>query len=298
LIAENKQPDDLRGGALDCLMKLDTKSGLTNSEKLIDAADTSPGLRERAALILAASADRNHKQAAKDAIKSVPYRSGVVIATALAGTVAGGDILLEAVKQGKAPARVLQEKQVLDRLRAAKIDNLDRQLADLTRGLQPTDQKLAGLIQQRTVKFNAAKADKEQGAKLFQKHCGACHKIGEDGGKIAPNLDGVGVRGLERLLEDILDPNRNVDVAFRARVLNLADGTTKTGLMLRVEGESLVMADDMGKEFRVPTKDIEKNRETTLSPMPANFGEVIPEGDFFHLMAYLLDQRGKEPPKK
>jgi hypothetical protein len=60
----------------------------------------------------------------------------------------------------------------------------------------------------------------------------------------------------------------------------------------------LVMADDMGKEFRVPTKDIEKNRETTLSPMPANFGEAIPEADFFHLMAYLLDQKGKEPPKK
>ncbi len=42
---------------------------------------------------------------------------------------------------------------------------------------------------------------------------------------------------------------------------------TKTGLMLRVEGEVLVMADDQGKELRVPTKDIEKNRETALSQL-------------------------------
>jgi len=289
---------ELRGAAVEACVRLDQALGYSVAEKLIDAAETTPILRERAALILAASADRNHKQAAKDAIQSVPYRSGVVIATALAGNAAGGEILLEAVKQGKAPARMLQEKLVLERLRAANIPNLDKQIADLTKGLPPADQKLAELIKQRTVKFTTAKLDKEAGLKLFTKHCGACHKIGEQGGKVAPNLDGVGLRGLERLLEDTLDPNRNVDAAFRARVLNLADGTTKTGLMLRVEGEVLVMADDQGKEFRVPTKDIEQNRETALSPMPANFGEVIPEADFFNLLGYLLDQKTKEPPKK
>ena len=89
-----------------------------------------------------------------------------------------------------------------------------------------------------------------------------------------------------------------MDAAFRARVLQLADGTTKTGLMLRVEGEVVVFADDQGKEFRIPTKDIESNRETALSPMPANVAETIPEPDFFHLIAYLLDQKAKEPPGK
>ena len=258
----------------------------------------SPGLREKAALVLAASADRNHKQAAKDAIQSVPYRSGMVIAAALAGSPTGGGILLDAIKQGKAPARLLQERAILEKLRAANVPNLDKQVADLTKGLPPADKKLAALIKQRTARFAPARPDKELGAKLFAKHCAACHKIGEQGGKVGPNLDGVGARGLERLLEDTLDPNRNVDAAFRARVLSLADGTTKTGLMLRVEGEVLVMADDQGKEFRVPTKDIEANRETALSPMPANFGEVIPEAEFYHLIAYLLDQKVKDPPKK
>ena len=199
---------------------------------------------------------------------------------------------------GFVPARVLQDKVVLERLKASKVADWEKRVGDLTRGLPAAAAKLAELIKQRTVKFTGAKLDKEAGAKLFTKHCAACHKIGEVGGKIGPNLDGVGLRGLERLLEDTLDPNRNVDAAFRARVLNLVDGTTKTGLMLRIEGEVLVMADDQGKEFRVPTKDIEKNRETMLSPMPANFGEVIPEAEFYQLLGYLMDQKTKELPKK
>jgi putative heme-binding domain-containing protein len=154
------------------------------------------------------------------------------------------------------------------------------------------------LIKRRTARFASAQPDKELGAKVFAKHCGACHQVGGQGGKVAPQLDGIGNRGLERLLEDVLDPNRNVDAEFRARVLTLTDGRTLTGLMLRIEGEVVVLADAEGKEFRVPTKDIEQNRETALSPMPANFGEVIPEADFFHLMAYLLDQKAKDPPKK
>ena len=298
-IGDTREPDELRGTALETLTRLDAKQGYTNAETHIDSPQTTPGLRERAAILLAASADRNHKQAAKDAIQSVPYRSAVVIATALASTTAGGEILLEAVKQGKAPARLLQERPILDRLRAANVPNLNKQIADLTKGLQPADQKIAELIKQRGAKLPAAKVDLELGAKLYEKHCAACHQIGGKGNKIGPQLDGIGLRGAERLLEDTLDPNRNVDAAFRARVLLMKDGTSKSGLMLRIEGEVLVMADDQGKEFRVPTKDIETNRETALSPMPANFGEVIPEADFYHLMGYLLDQKVKElPPKK
>ena len=81
-------------------------------------------------------------------------------------------------------------------------------------------------------------------------------------------------------------------------MITTKDERTITGLMLRVEGEVLVVADDQGKEIRIPTKDIDTNRETMLSPMPANFGESIPEADFMHLTAYLLDQKAKEPPKK
>jgi putative heme-binding domain-containing protein len=290
--------DDLRGTALETLSRVDAKQAYPIILEMLKSPETKPTFREKAVIALANVRTPEARTELNTALKNVPYRVAVVVALSLAANRAGGQDLFAAVQAGSIPARVLQEKQVLERLRVANIPEFDKQLADLTKGLPPADQKLAELIRQRSGKFASAKPDKEIGAKVFTKHCAACHKIGEQGGKIGPNLDGVGLRGLERLLEDTLDPNRNVDAAFRARVLNLSDGTAKTGLMLRVEGEVLVMADDQGKEFRVPKKDIEQNRETALSPMPANFGEAIPEVEFFHLLGYLLDQKQKDVPKK
>jgi putative heme-binding domain-containing protein len=113
------------------------------------------------------------------------------------------------------------------------------------------------------------------------------------GAKVGPQLDGIGARGVERLLEDVLDPNRNVDQAFRATTLVLKTGQQLTGLVLREEGQIVVLADSQGKEQRIDKGQIESREVSPLSPMPANFHEQIPEPAFNDLMAYLLQQRAK-----
>jgi putative heme-binding domain-containing protein len=260
-----------------------------------------PALREKVALALANNPKALRHAGPADGVrlvmKTAPYRYQAAVALALAGSPPGAEVLFKAVKMTEASPRLLQDRQVLERLKAVGVQNLDAKVAELTKGLPPADQKLAELIRQRAGRVTQVKADPAEGAKVFAKNCAACHRIGDQGGKVAPQLDGIGNRGAERLLEDILDPNRNVDAAFRARVVTLTDGTTKTGLMLRVDGPAVVFADAEGKEFRVPSADIEANRETALSPMPANFGETIPEPEFYHLLAYLLGQKAKELPK-
>ena len=98
-----------------------------------------------------------------------------------------------------------------------------------------------------------------------------CHTLASKGAKVGPQLDGVGIRGLDRLLEDVLDPNRNVDQNFRMTILNLKDGKVVRGLLLREEGEVLVMADDKGKEVPVPKKDVD---ERSTSHAVADAGHV------------------------
>lgn len=291
-----KATDDIRVGAAEALLKY-------------APADAVPAVRDQLASApeavrvgflqaLAGSGAPGSQVAARDGLQTVPYRAAVPVGLALAGTKSGADVLLTAVKDGKAPARLLQEKAILERLKASNATDWEKRVNDLTKNLPAADQRIAGLLKTRAAGFAAAKPDKEAGLKLFTKHCAACHRIGDTGGKIAPQLDGVGVRGPERLLEDVLDPNRNVDVAFRARSVTLNTDKTFTALMLRVEGEVVVFADLEGKELRVPTKDIVTNRETQLSAMPANFADVIPEADLYHLLAYLLDQKAKEPKKE
>ncbi len=123
------------------------------------------------------------------------------------------------------------------------------------------------------------------------KRCAVCHQIGTEGAKIGPQLDGVGIRGVDRLLEDVLDPNRNVDAAFRSSAIALTDGRILTGLKRREEGADVVFANSEGKEFRVPSAEIEELRLSPTSLMPANFGESIPADEFADLLAWLLTQR-------
>ena len=112
---------------------------------------------------------------------------------------------------------------------------------------------------------------------------------------IGPQLDGIGNRGVDRLLEDTLDPNRNVDVAFRTTTLRLTDGRVLSGLVRREEGQQFVLADAQGKEFTIMKSDIDEQQKTPLSLMPANVGEIVPADEFADLVAYLLTQRAAAP---
>ncbi len=298
LALRSNEPADLRAAVTDALLRVSPQKSYPTLRKLLDDPKLSADFHDRLLVMFAGSNSQEARLDARDALKNVPYRVAVPVGIALASTSAGAEDLLVAIKEGKAPQRLLQEKAILERLKASNAPDWEKRVADLTKNLPPADQRIAALLKTRATGFAKAKPDKVEGAKLFTKHCAACHRVGDVGGKIAPQLDGVGVRGVERLLEDILDPNRNVDQAFRARSITLTNDKTLTALMLRVEGEVLVVADLEGKEQRIPLKEIAVNRETMLSAMPANFDSVVPEADLHHLVAYLLDQKAKDPPPK
>jgi hypothetical protein len=73
----------------------------------------------------------------------------------------------------------------------------------------------------------------------------------------------------------------------------MADGRVVAGLFRREAGATLVLADDKGKEFTVSEFDVDQQKKTPVSIMPANIGELMSAGEFYDLMAYLLAQRGK-----
>ena len=107
---------------------------------------------------------------------------------------------------------------------------------------------------------------------------------------IGPQLDGIGNRGLIRVLEDILDPNRNVDVAFRSTTVVTTAGKVRTGLSKGFDGARLVLINSKGQEESVLRDDIEDQVTSRRSPMPANVSEIMTEPQFRDLLAWLLTQ--------
>lgn len=151
--------------------------------------------------------------------------------------------------------------------------------------------QLDTLIASRVAAFAKAKPDLEVGSNVFKMNCAACHQIKGEGGLIGPQLDGIGARGPERLCEDILDPNRNVDAHFHLHTLTMKDGSTFAGFLKAELGQIHLLADAAGKEHRIAKKDIQKTDVTPISLMPPTFGQTLDEATFMDLLGYLLNEK-------
>jgi putative heme-binding domain-containing protein len=230
----------------------------------------------------------------RESMKVLPLRLQTTLAETLAGDAAGAG----SVKAGVASPRLLASANVKAKLDALKSDKLSEQVAAITANLPAASEIIDKLVVERRAAYPRATPDLKKGTALFEKHCAACHQIAGKGSVIGPQLDGIGLRGLERLVEDVLDPNRNVDVAFRTTTIRTVNGEVISGLVRREEGATLVLADNKGKEFSIPKSDIDEQAKGSLSLMPANVHEIVGEQEFHDLIAYLLSQKqAKEPAK-
>ncbi len=146
------------------------------------------------------------------------------------------------------------------------------------------------MIASRAKTFEAAKPDINKGAAIFTTNCAACHQIGGTGGLLGPQLDGIGARGITRLCEDILDPNRNVDAHFHLHQFTLKDGSSIGGFVRSESAQVIRLIDAAGQEHRVAKGDIDKKIVSPMSLMPPAFGQLLSEEAFRDLLGYLLKQ--------
>jgi putative heme-binding domain-containing protein len=291
LAADRGALGEVRLAAMNALAAIDVqKSAKALGAVLADAGSPTP-MREHAAGLLARANQPETRALLLAALPAAPAPLQHSIAEGLAASREGAEKLLAAVALGKASARLLQERAVTVRLENARLPDLKNRLAKLTAGLPAADARLQQVIAARRKGYLAAKPNLARGALVYAKSCAVCHPLGGKGAKIGPQLDGIGLRGLDRLLEDTLDPNRNVDQAFRTTSLTLTRGQVVQGLLLREEGAVLVLADQEGKEVRVPKKDVEERSVSQMSPMPAGVAEKLPEGEYYDLLGYLLSQK-------
>ena len=202
------------------------------------------------------------------------------------------------IDKGAASGRLLQDQAVLRNLIARNDSQLNQRVAKLTAGLTAPSVETQKRIGAAVAAFRGKPHSTDRGRLLFEKHCHACHKVKDKGAEIGPQLDGIGNRGLLRVVEDLLDPDRNVDAAFRVSSIALEDGRIVSGLLRRKEGEVLVLADEKGKEFMVNVKQIDEQRLTLNSLMPSNFAEQLKPSELSDLLAYLISLQAKPKPKQ
>lgn len=193
--------------------------------------------------------------------------------TALIDAISAGDVLLveldpDTQKQLEAEA----PSESRDKLTAilSKRGNVDR--ATLIKDYQS---KVAG------------NGSITKGAPLFQKHCAGCHRSGNVGAKVGPDLSGLLTKSREQLLDDILDPNKQVLPDYVAFQLVTDEGVVVSGLMAGESTTAITLKRAEGQEETVPRERIESLRSTGRSLMPEGFEQSISPSEMADLLSFL-----------
>jgi putative heme-binding domain-containing protein len=281
--------ESVRAAALRALTPGEPETAVTAIAVLVSAAPL--GARRAAAEVLGLSRLSSAGLAAlSGAFEGAPADFALTLATTLATSDQGAAELLELAVAGRVRLALLRHRYValaLEKRPAA----LRERAAALTKALPPEDARLDALVAYRVGALGSFKPDRTNGAAVFAAHCAACHRFRDAGGNLGPSLDGIGARALPRLVEDILDPSRNVDPTFRLTTLTLKNGETKSGMNFREEAGRVLLRDpNSGEEVAVAKADVAETAPAAISPMPAAFETALKEQEFFDLVDFLRSE--------
>ncbi len=134
-----------------------------------------------------------------------------------------------------------------------------------------------------------------RGRRLFWERqdlaCARCHKIGEEGGDVGPNLTGLGGRlSRERVLQSILYPNEEVTTGYASVAVELRDGGFYAGIV-KSESETELILNSLEDGEVVLSKEAIASRSVGLSAMPEGLIAMLSKRDLRDLIEFLVSLR-------
>ena len=135
------------------------------------------------------------------------------------------------------------------------------------------------------------------GAKVYASpalSCVACHKMGDQGGILGPELTAVGAGvPVELMIEAILWPKRQIKEGYTATSITTKDAKTISGYVQTEDKQRLVIRDAAtGATQTISTKQV-ANRHDAGTLMPPGLTAGLSRSDLRDLIRYLADQKGK-----
>ncbi|MEQ9377206.1 MAG: PmoA family protein [Imperialibacter sp.] len=131
-------------------------------------------------------------------------------------------------------------------------------------------------------------SDVVNGKMIFQRTCGACHKMYGEGGSIGPELTGSNRANLDYLLSNVLDPSGEIQDDYKMVVITTRDGRTYSG-NVNAENERQLTIRVVGQDAVVINKsDIQSREESANSMMPPGLFKTLTDKEIINLVGYLM----------
>jgi putative heme-binding domain-containing protein len=137
--------------------------------------------------------------------------------------------------------------------------------------------------------------DVKRGEALFfakDLKCANCHKVGDRGTTVGPDLTGIGkTRTRAELLDSLLVPSARVEPQFAAYLVRTKDEKTVTGLLVKRDDKLVIVRDGENKEHTFAAADVEAVTPSRLSLMPdGQVGGLTPQ-EAADLLEYLSSRK-------
>lgn len=130
-------------------------------------------------------------------------------------------------------------------------------------------------------------ADVKNGAQLFQKVCGSCHRMYGQGGLIGPDLTGSNRSNMDYLLFNILSPSEEIQDSYKMVVVTTRDGRTYSGNVIGESQRQITMR-VVGQDPVVINKSTIQSKEVTdVSMMPQGLMKQMTDKEVVDLLTYL-----------
>lgn len=132
------------------------------------------------------------------------------------------------------------------------------------------------------------KADPAHGKAVFKKNCTVCHRLDNEGFEVGPDLlSALRNKTGEQLLNDILDPSREVDPRYLNYQITTKKGQVFSGLIAADTASSVTLRRGEKTEDTVLRNNIEEVQATGKSLMPEGLETQLSKQELADLIAYL-----------
>ena len=126
------------------------------------------------------------------------------------------------------------------------------------------------------------------GQKTFVARCAACHRLGGQGFNLGPDLASVRSNGKEKLLTNLLDPNREVAPQFASYTIETKDGESIAGIIASESATAVLLRQANGVEKETARKNIVTMQSQGQSLMPEGLEEGLSAQDMADLLEFIV----------
>jgi len=133
------------------------------------------------------------------------------------------------------------------------------------------------------------KPEVAKGKQVFTQRCSTCHKVGNEGNLVGPELTTISKKfDRTALLDAVINPDAAIVFGYEPWLINKKNGESFYGFLMGETKNNVVLKDIAGKKHLITASEIKTKEKQNKSLMPDPAASGLTEADLANVVEYLL----------